>query len=108
VDEQAIAKRHRDLTVVADLDRSRVLYLADDRKQESLAGFWATLTPEQRAGIQAVAMDMGEPCVRSSHAHLREAEAKIVVDTGHGAKHVHEALDAVRKAEHRPVKPAGD
>ena len=33
VDEKAIAKRHRYLTVVADLDRSRVLYLAEDRKQ---------------------------------------------------------------------------
>ena len=32
VDEKAIAKRHRYLTVVADLDGSRVLYLAEDRK----------------------------------------------------------------------------
>jgi len=36
VDEKAIAKRHRYLTIVADLDRSRVVYLADDRKQASL------------------------------------------------------------------------
>jgi transposase len=108
VDEKAIAKRHRYLTVVADLDRSRVLYLADDRKQESLDGFWATLTPEQLAGIQAVAMDMWEPYVQSTHAHLPEAEAKIVFDKFHVAKHVHEAVDAVRKAEHRALKQAGD
>lgn len=108
VDEKAIAKRHRYLTVVADLDQSRVLYLADDRKQESLDGFWATLTPEQRAGIQAVAMDMWEPYVQSTHAHLPEAEAKIVFDKFHVAKHVHEAVDAVRKAEHRALKLAGD
>ena len=50
VDEKAIAKRHRYLTVVADLERHRVLYLAEDRKQESLDGFWATLTPAQREG----------------------------------------------------------
>src|SRR5437867_540950 len=36
VDEKAIAKRHRYLRIVADLEQSRVLYLADDRKQESL------------------------------------------------------------------------
>jgi hypothetical protein len=36
LDEKAIAKRHQYLTIVADLERSRVLYLADDRKQESL------------------------------------------------------------------------
>ena len=45
IDEKAIAKRHRYLTVVADLDGSRVLYLAEDHKQESLDGFWTTLTP---------------------------------------------------------------
>jgi transposase len=108
VDEKAIAKRHRYLTVVADLDRSRVLYLADDRKQESLDGFWATLTPAQRAGIQAIAMDMREPYVQSTHAHLPEAGAEIVFDKFHVAKHVHEAVDAVRKAEHRALKQAGD
>jgi transposase len=63
VDEKAIAKRHRYLTVVADLDRSRVLYLAEDRKQESLDGFWTTLTPAQREGIEAIAMDMWEPYI---------------------------------------------
>jgi transposase len=63
VDEKAIAKRHRDLTVVADLDRSRVLYLAEDRKQESLDEFWQTLTPAQREGIEAIAMDRWEPYI---------------------------------------------
>jgi transposase len=74
VDEKAIAKRHRYLTVVADLEQSRVLYLADDRKQESLDGFWATLTPAQRDGITAVAMDMWEPYVQSTRAYLPAAD----------------------------------
>jgi len=58
VDEKAIAKRHRYLTVVTDLERHRVLYLADDRQQESLDGFWATLPAAPVAGIEAVATDM--------------------------------------------------
>src|SRR6266545_3797997 len=70
VDEKAIAKRHRYLTIVADLEQSRVLYLADDRRQESLDGFWPTLTPAQRDGITAVAMDMWAPYVQcSARAH---------------------------------------
>jgi transposase len=76
VDEKAIAKRHRYLTVVADLDRSRVLYLAEDRKQESLDGFCATLTPEQLAGVHAIAMDMWEPSVQSTHAHLPQGRCE--------------------------------
>jgi len=45
------------LTLVNDLQRGRVLYVAEDRKQSSLDGFWKTLTAEQLGGIEAVAMD---------------------------------------------------
>jgi len=108
VDEKAIAKRHRDLTIVADLDRSRVLYLADDRKQASLDAFWPTLTPAQRDGITAVAMDMWEPYVQSTRAPLPDADGKIVFDKFHVVKHLHEAVDRVRRGEHRGLKREGD
>jgi len=108
VDEKAIAKRHRYLTVVADLDRSRVLYLAEGRKQESLDGFWATLTPAQREGLQAIAMDMWEPYIQSTLTHVDDAPAKIVFDKFHIEQHVHAAVDQVRKAEHRALKQADD
>jgi transposase len=108
VDEKAIAKRHRYLTVVADLEQSRVLYLADDRKQESLDSFWATLTPAQRDGIAAVAMDMWEPYVQSTRAYLPKADTKIVFDKFHVVKHLHTAVDQVRRGEHRTLKRAGD
>jgi transposase len=108
VDEKAIAKRHRYLTVVADLERSRVLYLAEDRKQESLDGFWATLTPAQCNGIEAIAMDMWEPYIQSTRAHLTEAETKIVFDKFHIAKHLHDAVDGVRRTEQRVLQQTGD
>jgi transposase len=108
VDEKAIAKRHRYLTIVADLEHSRVLYLADDRKQESLDGFWPTLTPAQRDGITAVAMDMWEPYVQSTRTHLPGADAKIVFDKFHVVKHLHDAVDQVRRGEHRALRRAGD
>jgi transposase len=108
VDEKAIAKRHRYLTVVADLNRQRVLYLAEDRKQESLDGFWTTLTPEQLEGIEAIAMDMWEPYVQSTRAHLLGAGDKIVFDKFHVVRHVHDAVDQVRRREHRALRHAGD
>jgi len=106
VDEKAIAKRHRYLTVVADLRHSRVLYLGDERKAESLDGFWATLTAAQREGITAIAMDMWEPYIQSTHTHVPDAEGKIVFDKFHIVKHLHEAVDQVRKAEHPPSRRA--
>ena len=47
VDEKAFPKGHSYLTLVKDLVRGRVLYVAEDRKQSSLDGFWETQTAEQ-------------------------------------------------------------
>jgi transposase len=108
VDEKAIAKRHRYLTVVADLDHHRVLYLADDRQQASLDGFWATLTAAQVGEIGAIATDMWEPYVQSTRAHLPDADRKIVFDKFHVVQHLHYAVDQVRRREHRALKRTGD
>jgi transposase len=54
VDEKAFRKGQSYVTLVNDLVRRRVLYVAEDRKQSSLDGFWETLTPEQISGIAAV------------------------------------------------------
>lgn len=41
IDETAFQRRHEYVTVVTDLDRARVLYVADTRRRESLDAFWA-------------------------------------------------------------------
>jgi transposase len=82
--------------------------VAEDRKQESWDGCWGTLTPEQRVGIEAIAMDMWAPYIQSTQVHLEEADTKIVFDKFHVAKHLHEAVDEVRRAEQRALKQAGD
>ena len=66
VDEKAIATRQQSLTVVADLDRKRVLYVEEGRSRESLDRFWWQFTPEQHDALQAVAMDMWEPYAQST------------------------------------------
>ena len=108
VDEKAFRKGHSYLTVVNDLDRSRVLYVAKDREQASLDGFWGTITEEQKAGIAAVAMDMWDPYVASVGEHLAEGKQKIVFDKFHIAKHLGEAVDRVRRKEHKALKAEGD
>lgn len=42
VDEKSFKKGHKYATIVNDLDSSRVLYVAKDREQASLDGFWKT------------------------------------------------------------------
>ena len=108
VDEKAFRKGHKYMTVVNDLTRSRVLYVAEDRKQSSLDGFWPTLTEEQTSGIEAVAMDMWDPYLNSVRAHVPEADRKIVFDKFHVAQHLGKGLDQVRRHENKTLKASGD
>jgi transposase len=107
IDETAFQRRHEYVTVVTDLDQGRVLYVADHRRQESLDGFWATLPEATRDAIAAVAMDMWEPYISSTLAHLPGANAKIVFDKFHIAQHANQAVDQVRRQEHRALKAEG-
>ena len=85
-----------------------MLYVAEERKQSSLDGFWPTLSAEQMAGIEAVAMDMWDPYVASTRAHHADAATKIVFDKFHVAKHLGEAVDQVRRREQKTLKASGD
>ena len=108
VDEKAFRKGHNYLTLVNDLARGRVLYVAEDRNQSSLDGFWETLTPQQIGAVEAVAMDMWNPYIASVREHLPEADGKIVFDKFHIAKHLGEAVDKVRRKENKILRAAGD
>jgi len=108
VDEKSFTRGHRYFTLVNDLDRSRVLFVAEGRSQESMDGFWSGLSEEQIGGVEAVAMDMWEPYINSTLNHLPEARGKIVFDRFHIAKHLSEAVDLVRRRENRQLRAAGD
>jgi transposase len=107
IDETAFARRHQYVTVVTDLDRSQVLFVADDRQRESLDAFWPQLSAAQLAAVDAVAMDMWEPYIRSTRAHLPGADTKIVFDKFHIAQHANEAVDTVRRQENRALTAEG-
>lgn len=108
VDEKAFCRGHRYATLVTDLDRGRVLYVAPDRKQTSLDGFWPTLTAKQLASIEGVAIDMWDPYEASLRQHLPQAESKIVYDKFHVAKQLNEGVDRVRRSENKTLRAAGD
>lgn len=108
VDETSFQKRHEYVTVVSDLERSQVLYVADDRTQASLDGFWTALPRPQLNTIEAVAMDMCAPYIQSTLLHLPAADEKIVFDKFHIAQSLNQALDQVRRMEQRRLGGEGD
>jgi transposase len=108
VDEKAADRGHNYITVVSDIERGTVEYIADERKQSSLDGYFEQFSPEQLAGIEAVAMDMWEPFANSVRAHLEDPDDKIVYDRYHLMSYLTKAVDTVRKAENRALMAAGD
>lgn len=108
VDEKAIAKGHKYMTLVCDLDGGTVEYVANNRKQESLEEYYKDLNHEQKSGIEAVAMDMWEPYVQATREHIPEADEKIVYDRFHIMSHMGKSVDTVRKQEHREKMANGD
>ena len=74
-------------------------YLADDRQQGSLDGYYQGLSEEQRQRIEAVAMDLQGPPIASTRGYVpEEAEEKIVFDRYHLMTHMGKAVDTVRKS----------
>lgn len=106
VDEKAYKKRHNYLTVVSD--GHRVLHVAEERREDSLGEFYQTLTPEQKRRIQWVSMDMWAPYIQATIKHLPHGARRIVFDRFHVAKQFNEAVDRVRRKEHKALAQEGD
>ena len=107
IDETSFQRRHEYVTLVSDLARPRVLYVADDRGKDSLDRFWDHLSPEQLTAIEGIAMDMWPPYIDSTKAHVPDATEKIVFDKYHVAFHLNHAVDLVRRAENRVLTVEG-
>jgi len=108
IDEKAIAKGHKYMTLVCNINTGAIEFVGFDRKSETLDEFFMSLTPEQRVNIEAIALDMWEPFIKSIEAHVPDAAAKMVFDRFHVMQHVGKAVDTVRKQEHRQLQAEGD
>jgi len=108
VDEKSIARGHKYETLVYNIDSATVEYVCDDRGQESLESYYRQFRRDELAKIKVVAMDMWDPYIAATRAHVPDAEQKIVFDRFHIMRHVLEAVDKVRKSEHRELREAGE
>ena len=86
--------------VVTDLERHVPLWFGGwDRSAESLAEFFCILGPAQSGKIRLAVMDMWKPFRKATEQHA--PNAVILYDTFHVLRHLHEAMDHVRKAEYK-------
>lgn len=91
---------------MTDLEGSRVLEVKEGRNREAADLLLATLSQEQKAQVEAVALDMAGFYVAAAAEAL--PQAALVHDKFHIAKHLGEAVDKVRRAEHQALQKEGD
>ena len=108
VDEKALLKRHKYVTLVYDLERKLVLDVMPERTEESLLSFYRTWKAVRLNNIRMVTMDMWGPYKTATMKMVPSAWLKIVHDRFHVAQHMGKAVDRVRIDEHRNLMEASD
>ena len=63
IDEISRKKGHVYVTNVYDLERKRLLWSGEDRKQATLEAFFDFLGPEKTAAIEGICCDMWQPYI---------------------------------------------
>jgi transposase len=106
MDEKSYGRGQRYGSVLTDIEGSRVLEVVKGRKLEDAQALLNTLTPEQRQGVRAVVIDMW-PAYMSAVRELT-GDAEIVHDKFHVSKYLNEAVDKVRRAEHKRMRAQGE
>jgi transposase len=107
VDEKAIRKGHRYVTILTDLDGRRILEVTPERTQTSLVMALKTLSHDQIAGVSAVSMDMWEPYRQAIDEAFPTPVPAVVHDRFHIVAHANKALNEVRKDEVRSLAKDG-
>ena len=108
VDELGRRRGHHYLTVVSDREHDRVVHVEPERKEASLSAFYEKQGEAGCAAIESVTMDMWGPYIAATREHVPDAERKIAFDKFHVAQHLGDAIDTVRRREHKRLKAEGD
>jgi transposase len=106
MDEKSFRRGQSYVTLLTDLEESRVLDVVEERTAEAASQLWDTLSEEQKQGVEAVAVDMWEPFIQTIQTQVPEAD--IVHDKFHVSKYLGEAVDTVRRQEHKELLAQGD
>lgn len=94
IDEIAVQKGHKYLTVVMDLKTGRVIFVGDGKGGDALVPFWKKLK-RSGANIIAVCSDMSPAYTKAIESHL--PDALHVFDRFHVMKLFNEKLSELRR-----------
>lgn len=101
IDETSSKRGHTYVTVVADMDKRRVIHVTPGKDAATVGDFVKALQGKQGKieNIQNICMDMSPAFIAGALEHL--PNAKIVFDKFHLVQMLNKAMDTVRKAERK-------
>jgi len=101
VDETSVRKRHKYLTIFADIATSRVLFATPGKDGDTFIPFLEDFIKHggRRNNIKEVSIDMSPAFIKGVADHL--PQASITFDKFHVTKLVLQALEDVRRSEQR-------
>ena len=99
IDETAAKRGHDYISLFVDIDRHRVVYIADGRDSGAIHQFKDHLVNHQGEpeNIEQVCIDMSAAFIKGAAEALPKAQ--ITFDKFHAVKLVNDAVDKVRRAE---------
>ncbi len=106
LDEKSFGQGQDYVSLMTDLKGRRVLEIVPGRDTDSAVSLWEKLPAAQRQKIVAAAMDMGANFAAATR--LAAPHADIVHDKFHVSKLLNEAVNKVRREEHRRLLTQGD
>lgn len=107
IDEVAVWKGHKYLTVVYEISKGsvRLLWVGKDRTEETLRGFFDMFGEARSKALKYVASDMWKPYL--TVIAERAGQALNILDRFHIAKHLNQAIDEVRRKEAKQMAADG-
>ena len=105
VDEISYKRGHKYLTIVADHDSGRVVYVAQGATGAALTEFFDALGPQRCAQIQGISMDMASRWAEPVRTAI--PDATVCYDPFHIIKWANDALNMVYSASARSLPFTG-
>jgi transposase len=100
VDEVSYGADHKFLTCVANHETGGIVWATEGRNAASLQAFFDGLTPEQKASIKAVSIDMSAGYENAIRAPQGVPHAQVCFDPFHVCQLGGKAADQVRRDEY--------
>jgi transposase len=106
LDEKSFLRGQNYVSQMTDLKGRRILEVVEGHTAEDAVRLWQSLSQGQRAGIEAVAMDMSAGFAKATKQEVPQAD--IVIDRFHVAKLANEAVNLTRREEAVDLAKVGD